>query len=123
MTVGGLKRLGLVVRSAPWSGRSGRDQLDIALAAASLGVELDLYFLAEGLLQLAQGKQPAEAGLPAGLKGWKSLPGLTTVRAFALSEGAPEPKTGEDGWLLNVRFVDAGTMVNLQDECDRLLVI
>ena len=67
----GQLRLGLIVRSAPWYGRSGRDQLDLALAAASMGVELLLFFTGPGVLQLLAGQHRAgcrPAGGPEGLE-------------------------------------------------------
>lgn len=75
-------RLALVVRQTPYAQRSAREQLDVALAAAVLEIPLELYFLGESGWQLASGRDPSAARLPAGLKGWASLSGMTEVRFF-----------------------------------------
>ena len=80
---GSEKVIALIVRSETFKGRASRDQLDMALAAASLGYKLELFFTSRGVFQLVAGSQVSDAGLPHGHKGWKALPGLTSVRAWA----------------------------------------
>jgi len=75
--------LGLVVRQGPYADRSARAQLDVALAAAALEVPLEIYFMGEGIWQLAARREFADALLPGGLKGWAALPDMTSVRYFA----------------------------------------
>ena len=59
-----LGRLGLVIRSGPWQGRSNREQLDFALAAAALGTPLELIFVGQGLSQLySEREADSESGL------------------------------------------------------------
>jgi len=122
MTAGKRYRLGLLVRSGPFSGRSARDQLDFALAAAALDFELELYFLGPGILQLLAEHQPEEAALPRGSKGWRSLPDLAEVRAFA----PPEAMAGlaaDQGLLLDVSPLDGVGMAARWRACDQVLVI
>ncbi|MEJ2534876.1 MAG: DsrE family protein, partial [Gammaproteobacteria bacterium] len=73
-------RLGLLVRSEPWRSRSGREALDLALAAATLDFRLELFFIGAGAEQLVRGANGAHAGLPPGLKAWASVPALGEVR-------------------------------------------
>jgi tRNA 2-thiouridine synthesizing protein C len=87
MNAGRAERLALIVRQGPYQGRSARDQLDIALAAAASDLELELFFLGPGVLQLLASQEPEPADLPRGARGWKSLPTLTTVRAW-VEQGA-----------------------------------
>ena len=75
--------LGLVISRAPWEGRSGRDSLDIALAAATLDWSVDIYFCAGGLRQLLAAQSGVDAGLPGSPKAWKMLPELSAVRFIA----------------------------------------
>jgi sulfur relay (sulfurtransferase) DsrF/TusC family protein len=88
MSRDGAERLALIVRQGPYQGRSARDQLDIALAAAASGLELELFFLGPGILQLAASQEPEPADLPRGARGWSSLPTLTTVRAWVEQDTA-----------------------------------
>lgn len=74
--------LGIIVRSPPYQGRAGREQLDVALSAAVLEWPLELYFLGTGLGQLYIDIQPESAQLSKGLKAWASLPELTETRVF-----------------------------------------
>jgi sulfur relay (sulfurtransferase) DsrF/TusC family protein len=80
------KAAGLVLHSGPFSGRSSRDQLDVALAAASMGMDLELFFSGPGIVQLLEERDPGAAGLPAGIKGWKALPELCEVKAWTTAE-------------------------------------
>ena len=117
----GLHRLGLIVRSAPWCGRSGRDQLDLALAAASLELDLLLFFTGAGLLQLRAGLQGQAAGLPAGLKAWKSLPELTSCRYLVELEEFRAVAASQ--WWVRPEALDRQACLTLQAGCDRLLVL
>lgn len=118
-----LQRLGLLVRSSPSGGRSGRDQLDIALAAAAMGVELELFFIGAGVAQLLAKRDPAPARLPAGHRAWAALPGLTTVRAWVDRESLKALGAGPDELALQVQSVSADEMPALQSRCERLLVL
>jgi sulfur relay (sulfurtransferase) DsrF/TusC family protein len=117
------RRLGLVVRSAPFQGRFARDQLDVALAAATLDCALDLFFMGQGGLQLLASHDPGAAGLPRGSRGWKSLPGLTGVRVFIdpkLAEALAG--TGQE-LLLETTVATHAEMAERLAACDRVLVL
>lgn len=75
--------LALVVRKAPYAQRSARTQLDVVLAAATLELPMEVYFLGEGVWQLAAEREPGAAGLPRGLKGWAAIDQMTRVAYFA----------------------------------------
>lgn len=123
MSAAPAKRLGLVVRSAPFKGRSARDQLDLALAAAVLDCSLELFFMGQGGLQLLASHDPGAAGLPRGSRGWKSLPGLTHVRAFVSSDLASElAGTGQE-LLLETTVVTHAEMADRLAACDQVLVL
>ncbi len=77
------KPLGFVVRHAPYARHSPRSQLDVVLAAATLELPLEVFFLGEGIWQLAAGHDPGAAALPVGLKGWGAVSGLTEARIIA----------------------------------------
>jgi sulfur relay (sulfurtransferase) DsrF/TusC family protein len=117
------QRIGLLVRSGPFAGRSARDQLDIALAAATLDFDLDLFFVDEGVLLISGGDDPHGAGLPRGTKGWKSLPGLTAVRSFAAADDWERLGGAGVGWLLDVRPVSPEDMAAFLAKCRRVLVV
>jgi sulfur relay (sulfurtransferase) DsrF/TusC family protein len=119
--VPGTPRLGLVIRSAPWVGRSGREQLDVALAAASLGVELVLVFTGAGRLQLLAGMQPRAAHLPVGLKAWQSLPELT--HCVYLVEAAEFDALSGQQWGLTPQRATRSQVLAAQHSCDHLLVL
>lgn len=113
-------RLGLVVRRSPYEGRHAGAQLDVALAAAALGMPLELFFLGDGLLQLSASVAPAGAALPPGLKAWKSLPALTEVRAWA-PEGNPLLCGATAEWLLPLRVEPPAALARRRAACDRVL--
>lgn len=115
------ERLGLIISHGPWSERSGREQLDLALAAAVYEIELLLFFVGPGLQQLLAGLDPEAAQLPRGLKAWKSLPELTTTR-YLVSAADWERCAWRDWWVEPERLTGA-QLLQLQRSCDRLLVI
>lgn len=123
MAAAGNRRLGLIVRSAPFRGRSGRDQLDIALAAAAMNYELELLFLGAGEFHLLPGQERDMAALPAGARAWASLPELTRVRAW-LTPGA-EQRLGRplDRLLLPCAAAEGPVLARRLGRCDRILVV
>jgi sulfur relay (sulfurtransferase) DsrF/TusC family protein len=123
MAGGNIQRLGLVVRSGPWQGRSNRDQLDVALAAAALGMEIDLYFLGEGALQLLVNRDGAPAGLPAGHRAWASLPELTPTRVFVETGQFQRMEAAGLHTLVEAEPLDGAGMRERQGRCDRVLVL
>ena len=118
-----LRRLGLLVRQPPWGGRSGRDQLDLAMAAAALEIELELFFIGDGVLQLLDQRQPLAAQLPSTHLGWRALSELTRVQAYAQSGFLSAPLEDEARLLPGLQFLDTGAMHALQGRCDRVLVL
>ncbi|KAA9129841.1 hypothetical protein F3N42_13735 [Marinihelvus fidelis] len=117
-----LETLGLIVRQPPWQGRSGRDQLDLAMAAASMDVRLELFFVGDGLLQLVAGRQPGAAGLPAAANAWTALHELGPVRFMA--EAGPLEAMRASGMAFGVEVepLSSTDMRARQRDCDRLLV-
>ena len=122
MVAPSLSRLGLVIRSAPWQGRAGRDQVDMAIAAASLDIPLELFFVDHGITQLLNGRDPAPAGLPAAASAWTALPELGPVR-FSVEAGRHRALSARGcGFCVDVEPVSADEMRARQSACDRLLV-
>ena len=73
----------LLLTAEPFAGREARAELDVAMAAAAMDHRLEVYFLGDALLQLADGAQGSQALLPSGLRGWSAVPELGEVRMFA----------------------------------------
>jgi sulfur relay (sulfurtransferase) DsrF/TusC family protein len=116
-------RIGLLVRSAPFRGRSGRDQLDLALAAGTLGFDVDLYFRGDGALQLLMQREPQAAGLPEGVRGWQSLSQLTTVSAW-VSEAEFRALSGATvRWALDAQPATPAQMAERLAQCAQVLVV
>lgn len=116
-------RIGLIVRSAPFTGRSGRDQLDLALSAATLGVAIELYFMGSGWLQLIRERAPGAAGLPDGIRGWASLPELAEVRAWVSEEAYRALPDATVSWALDVAPATADDMAERLAKCDCVMVV
>lgn len=77
------RSLALIVRNPPYRQRAARADLDLALAAAALDYQLEVYFLAGSILQLSSQRETGVALLPPGYRAWATLPGLADFRAFA----------------------------------------
>lgn len=100
---GGRKRLALLVRNPPYRQRAARADLDLALAAAAVDFDLEVYFVGGALLQLAAGQDGAAALLPAGYRAWAALPGLTNIRAYAERDWLERCRRASIDLLLPVR--------------------
>lgn len=83
MAAGSPFRIALLVRSAPGRSRESRAEVDLALASLAMDAELDVFFIGDAILQLAESIDSRAAGLPAGYKAWAALPDLGEVRVFA----------------------------------------
>jgi hypothetical protein len=117
-------KLGLVVCSAPWMGRSNREQLDFALAAAALGLELELFFIGAGLEQLLGERQgDPDAGLPAGHRAWAALEGVTEVCAWGEAQRLAELSGQGNTYLLPLKPLEPGGMHDRLAACARVLVL
>ncbi|MBT8061924.1 MAG: DsrE family protein [Gammaproteobacteria bacterium] len=117
------KTLGCLVRSAPYAERSGRDALDLVMAALLDGWHLELFFIGDGALHLVGAKQPSSAGLPGTWKGWKSLPELGPVRAWVEASDAVPGSLDTHDSLLPCRETNAGDMAKRLTACDRVVML
>lgn len=97
--------------------------MDLALSAATLGIELELVFTAQGLLQLLPANKPLVPILPGGAKGWKSLPGLTPVQAWSTHEALGMVNGRGDNLLLDVQAATPSEISARLDCCDLVLVL
>ena len=75
-------RIALLVRRTPYSHRVARAEADLALAAAAVDFEVQVYFLGASVLQLAARRSPEPAQLPPGYRAWAALPELAQARFF-----------------------------------------
>lgn len=117
------QRLALVVRSAPWAERSGREALDLALAAVTMDVQLELFFIGDGALQLLAGKQSEAAGLPPGLKAWASLSMLGEARFFMAADSHARLTAKGLELLVPVQALEAPAMAARQEQSPHVLVV
>jgi sulfur relay (sulfurtransferase) DsrF/TusC family protein len=123
MARGERQRLALLVRRGPYRQRAARADLDVALAAAALDFDLDLYFLDAALLQLAAGRDGAAALLPAGYRAWGALPDLTRLRAYAEREWLERCARHSIELLLPVQGLDANEMTVRWRRCRHALLL
>jgi sulfur relay (sulfurtransferase) DsrF/TusC family protein len=123
MARAGRHRLVLLLRGRPYRQRAARADLDLALTAAALDFDLDLYFLGAALLQLAAGRDGAAALLPAGYRAWGALPDLTGLRAYAEREWLERCARHSIELLLPVQGLDADEMTDRWRQCRHALLL
>lgn len=112
-----------MVCSAPFTGRSSRDQLDVALAAVSMEINLELFFSGEGILQLLTDRDPHAGGLPGGIKAWKALPDLGEVKAWASAETIRKYVPEHARLLLEVQPGEPAELARRLAACDPVMVL
>ena len=119
-------RLGLVVRSEAYAQRSARSQLDLAVLAASLDIDLHLYFCGPAVLQLLSTFQPQQALLPPGYRAWGSLPGLiesASLHSWAEPEWLDRLLASGLAMSLQVQPMEAAAMRRDWSACDRVMLL
>jgi len=116
-------RLALVIRSAPWRERSGREALDLATAAVTMDLDLDLFFIGAGVEQLLANRQPGPAAYPAGLKAWAALADFGPVSYYAERAAAERLEQAGGEFLVPVTCIEAGEMPALQQTQRHVLVL
>lgn len=120
--MGDSRTLGCLVRSGPFEGCSGRDQLDLVMAALLNGWQVELCFAGAGVLHLLANKDHESARLPGTWKGWAGLPELGTVRAWVDRESTGLEMDGNHT-LLPFAECDRVSMAERLAGCDRVCVI
>ena len=119
---GSQPRVGLILRAEPYRQRSARAQLDVALVAAALDCRLNIYCLGAAVLQLLLERDPAAARLPAGYRGWASLPELTAVTAYA-EPGWTRWMRARGALALDLTAMTPERMRTHSRSCSRLVVL
>jgi sulfur relay (sulfurtransferase) DsrF/TusC family protein len=117
------QRLALIVRGHPWRRRAARADLDLALAAAAMDYDLEVYFLGDALLQLADKRQCEAALLPSGYRAWGALPGLADARFYAEREWLERCDRSRIRLILPVRALGADQMRAGWRSCHHALVV
>jgi len=117
-----MTRLALIVCSAPWQERSGREALDLAMSALAMDVSVRLFFIGDGLLQLVAVRQPGAAGLPPGQKAWASLAALGEVAYYAHTEAVDGLLRAGLELVVPLEMLDVGAMPSYQAD-HRVLVV
>lgn len=115
--------MGLIIRAEPYRQRAARSQLDVALVAAAMDCQLELYFVGSAVLQLLLQRDATVARLPAAYRGWASLPEMTEVSTYA------EPRWTD--WLaarsactaLDIQAMSPGRMRREWRRCSKVLVL
>lgn len=117
------RTLGFIVRSGPYSGRSGRDQLDMVLAASLSGWSIELFFVADGLWHLVPDKHHAVAGLPGTWRGWKSLEELAPMRCWVEAGSISVRAVAPVDSLLEFKAITSEVMAARLGECERVMAL
>lgn len=113
----------MIVRQAPYQQRSARTQLDVALAAATLELPLELFFLGNSVWQLAAERNIQAAGLPRGLKGWGALAQMTEVTFFADQAQLQLMRDAGVETTVGIEAMNPGNMTRRWRGCKRVLTL
>jgi sulfur relay (sulfurtransferase) DsrF/TusC family protein len=123
MAAGGAAVLALIVRGHPWHHRAARADLDLALAAVAMDIDLEVYFLGGALMQLAAHRDSEDALLPPGYRAWAALPELAEARFYAEREWLDRCADAAIELILPVRALSAGQMRAGWRRCRHVLVV
>lgn len=117
------KAIALVVRQPPYAQRSARTQLDVALAAASLELPLEIYFLGDSLWQLATQREPGPAGLARGLKAWSAVSDMTRVGFYADARQIRQLQKSGVETIIEIEGIEATEMASRWRSCLQVVTL
>jgi len=123
MTVSANKRLGLLVYHHPYQNRVARSDVDIALAAAALDLEVHIYFSGRSILQLAEQKNISEALLPGGYRAWAALPDFGEAKLFAERQWMDYCDSKQIRLLMDVEVIAGAGMKLAWRRSDHVMVL
>lgn len=113
----------MIVRSRPYAHRAARADLDFALAAAAMDFELEIYFVGDAVLQLADQRNSGGAMLPPGYRAWAALPDLVSTRVFAEELWTERCRERGISLLMPVEGLPAQQMSQAWRDCPRVMVL
>ena len=119
----GGNKIALIVRSRPFAHRAARADLDFALAAAAMDFELEIYFVGDAVLQLADQRNADGAMLPPGYRAWAALPDLVSTRVFAEELWVERCREMGIGLLLPAEGLPVQQMSQAWRDCPRVMVL
>ena len=119
----GGNKIALFVRSRPFTHRAARADLDFALAAAAMDFALEIYFMGDAVLQLADQRNADGAMLPPGYRAWAALPDLVSTRVFAEELWAERCREKGIGLILPVEGLQVDRMSQAWRDCPHVMVL
>jgi sulfur relay (sulfurtransferase) DsrF/TusC family protein len=116
-------RLALIVNSPPYGLRVARANIELALSAAALDFELQLYFLGSSVLQIVAERDTGDALLPPGYRAWAAVPDLADVRVFAETRWLDFCVANGMDLVMPAQSLDPADMKNGWRSCHHVMVI
>lgn len=123
MTARSSNSLALLVQSRPYENRASRANLDLALAAAAMDIELYVYFAGAAIMQLASRRDCETALLPPGYRAWAALPELAETVIYGEQAWLDYCELMKTGLVLPVRALSAPDMSTHWRRHDHAMVI
>jgi sulfur relay (sulfurtransferase) DsrF/TusC family protein len=115
--------LALLVHASPFENRVARADLDIALAAAALDFEIQVYFFGRSILQLATERNSVNALLPGGYRAWSAMPELVETVVYAEKEWLGFCSAREIRLVMDVEGLDPCGMAKNWRQAHHVLVL
>jgi sulfur relay (sulfurtransferase) DsrF/TusC family protein len=115
--------LALFIQSAPYKNRVARADVDLALAAAALDLDIRVYFPGHSAMQLVAQRNASEAQLPAGYRAWAALPDLAGSRVFVEQEWLDFCLGRGLELVMPVESLDAQGFRDSWRSCDHVMVL
>jgi sulfur relay (sulfurtransferase) DsrF/TusC family protein len=97
--------------------------VDVALAALSLDLGLEVYFTGDAIFQLARQVDGAPALMPGGYRAWSALPELGALRVFAEAAWLDRMQRQGVDLVLPVEGLDCTQMARRWRRCRQVMVL
>lgn len=111
----------LISRSAPWSGLTARETLDIALAGGAFELPISMLFLDDAVLQLRPAQQPSalqQKDLQANLS---ALPMFGIEQLYACGHSLQQRGLTPEQLSLEVQVLNQAQLRELIDQHDQVI--
>lgn len=117
-----MKRIAFVFTSAPHGSSSGREGLDALLATSALSVDVGVFFIGDGVLQLLAGQKPDVVLTRDYISTFKILPLYDITSCWLCAESLRERGLSETtSWVLDVGVLEPQMLRRQLDGYDVIL--
>ena len=116
-----MKRIGFIFRTPPHGSASGREGLDVILAASNYTEDLQVFFIGDGVMQLLKAQTPETILAKDYIQGFKLLSLCDVDAIYVCHRSLAERGFTQADLLIDCQIVNETDFSDQLATCDRIL--